>query len=64
MDTNVPMDMTVAIACTRRRDTNHVPRQKIQWEGVCYTNDSHITHDGLGQEKGVLKQVSFKRLYK
>ena len=61
MDTNVPTGMTVHIACTQRRDTNHVPQQRIQWEVVCYTNDYHIAHDGVGQEKGVVKQVSFKR---
>ena len=61
MVTNVPTDMTVVIACTQKKDTNHVPRRKIQCEIVYYTSDSHIVHDGVGREKGVVKRVSFKR---
>ena len=63
MDTNVLMDMTVAIVCTPKKDTKPVPRQRIQWEVACYTNDciQHIVWNalanGVGREKGIVKQV-------
>ena len=48
MDTNVSMGMTVHIVCTQRRDTDHVPQQRIQWEVVYYTNDYQNAHDSIG----------------
>ena len=59
--TNVLKDKTVPIVCTQKKDINPVPRRRIHWEDVCYTNDYHIVYDDVGQEKGVAKQVSFKR---
>ena len=67
MDTNVLTDMTVLIVRTPKKDTKPVPRRRIQWEVVCYTNDciQHIVWnaqaDGVGREKGVVKPVSFKK---
>ena len=55
MGTNVSTATTVVIACTRKKDTNHVPRLKIQWEVVYSTNDSLIIHASVGREKGVVK---------
>ena len=67
MDMNVPPDMTVHIACTQRRDTNTMPLWRTQWEVVCYTSnyDNHTVPnaliEGVGREKGVVKQVSFEK---
>ena len=67
MDMNAPPTMTVLIACTQKRATNHVRRGRTQWAVVCYTNDygnSIVLNapEGVGQEKGVVKQVSFIKI--
>ena len=64
MDTNVQKGMTVHIVCGQKRDTNHAPQRRIQWEVVCYTNEYHIVHDGVGREKRIAKPVSFKKILK
>ena len=63
---NVLMDMIVHIAHGLRKDTSKMQRRRTQWEVVCYTNDygKHTllnAPEGVGQEKGVAKQVSLKK---
>ena len=63
---NAPTGMTVHIVCTQKRATNHMTLQRTQWEVVCYTNNygNHALSnvpEGVGQEKRVVRQVSFKK---
>ena len=63
---NVPMDMIVNIAHNQRKATRKKQRRRIQWEDAYYTNDYGKytvlnVPEGVGQEKGVVKQVSFKK---
>ena len=67
IDMNVLTDMTVCIVYIPKKDTHPVSRRRIQWEVACYTNDciQHIVWnalaEGVGREKRVAKQVSFKK---
>ena len=68
MAMNVLMDMIVHIVLGQRRDTRKKQQRRIRLEDVCYANDygNHTVSDapdgcGVGQEKRVAKQVSFKK---